>query len=521
MVTPELTLVLAAHAISTVIIFAVSLYIFFKNPRALLNQLFLIIFVLVAIYEVSFIGAPLAQTYEVAYAFSFLNVFIFFLNAVIIHTLFASVELHKKFRWFIYGFYGVATIGAVASFIFPELYIPSVSEKGIFPWYLTGGPLYMSMSLTLYAALVLPFYHIIRTYVRDPRSPLSKRGMYFILFFVIGIPIAYSNNALVFDYPVVFHPLVGSFLAFALIPIAYGIVADDLLDIRIVAKRALLYSFGIGGSIAVVALLIFLSDLLVVSVSWIQPWMIPVVAGVTAFMIGRIFWVQSAATDRLKYEFVTVATHKLRTPLTQINWGLKTLEEVVTTKEAKDIIAHIEHANVRLIELTNILFETTQESTSEYTYAKDKIELLGLTKGVIHNFKAIIDQKHVTVNIHSDEPVHLVGDERRIRSVVEVFIENALSYSPDNALIQIITYTKGKRAYFSIRDQGIGISSQDQRLIFSKFFRTDAAKRQDTEGVGLGLAMAKNIIRRHGGTIGVESQGEGQGSTFWFWVPVG
>jgi len=123
------------------------------------------------------------------------------------------------------------------------------------------------------------------------------------------------------------------------------------------------------------------------------------------------------------------------------------------------------------------------------------------------------------VNLHSDEEVYVLADLRRIVSVIEVLLENALNYTPEGGLIQIITYEKGKRVYYSVRDSGIGVSSHERKNIFSRFYRTEAARRADTEGIGLGLAMAQSIIKKHKGKIGVESEGENKGSVFWFWLP--
>jgi signal transduction histidine kinase len=84
----------------------------------------------------------------------------------------------------------------------------------------------------------------------------------------------------------------------------------------------------------------------------------------------------------------------------------------------------------------------------------------------------------------------------------------------------VVLSNEKRRVRFSVSDTGIGINHEDQQRIFSSFFRTDAAKTTDTEGVGIGLSVAKSIVEKHGGAIGVSSDGEGKGSTFWFTLPV-
>ena len=467
----------------------------------------------IGIFEVSFVLASLMPTYELAYWVWFVNIVDVFIAVSVSLFIFEVTGKVEKFKWYLRSVVGVAFAIFFSALLYPTLFLPQVTPKLYFPWYLDGGPLYVVMLVFFIGTMLYAFYKLFESYLQTKRRDYE----YYLIMFAIGSATGPLNFFLVFDYPV--DPIYGFAVGLSTLPLAYGILSDDLLDIRIIAKRALVYSLGIGITVSAITLLIFLNNQIVATIPWVQFWTIPAFAGVGAFVVGHLFWRSAVESDRLKSQFVTVATHKLRTPLRQINWALKALREESLSADAKKTLSHIEHANIRLIELTNIIFESTEENASEHAYARDPIDLLSLTKQIVHDFQSVIDRKHITVNVHADEAVHVQGDTRRLRSVVEVFLENALAYSPDNSLIQIITYTKNKRAYFSIRDQGIGVEPHDQAHIFSRFYRTDAAKRKDTEGVGLGLAMAKNIIKGHHGRVGIESPGVGKGSTFWFWVP--
>ena len=101
-----------------------------------------------------------------------------------------------------------------------------------------------------------------------------------------------------------------------------------------------------------------------------------------------------------------------------------------------------------------------------------------------------------------------------------MFIENAIAYSPEKSVINVSLSFEKDTIRFSVTDKGIGFSSRERAYIFKKFFRTDRAKTADTEGLGIGLYMAKNIIERHRGTLEAESPGIQKGSTFWFTLPV-
>ena len=114
-----------------------------------------------------------------------------------------------------------------------------------------------------------------------------------------------------------------------------------------------------------------------------------------------------------------------------------------------------------------------------------------------------------------------MGDPGRLASVGDVMIENAVIYNRSGGSVRIALTKDGRNGLrFEVADTGIGVVDDDKSRIFGSFYRTDAAKRADTEGVGIGLSIAKNIIEKHGGKIGVTSSGDNKGSTFWFTLPV-
>ena len=111
-------------------------------------------------------------------------------------------------------------------------------------------------------------------------------------------------------------------------------------------------------------------------------------------------------------------------------------------------------------------------------------------------------------------------DKERINSVIQILLENAIIYSIKAGEIKISLGEDKNNLVFSVKDNGVGIPKKDQPYIFFKFFRADNVKTVETEGSGLGLVLAKNIIERHGGKIGFESKGENKGTKFWFSLPL-
>ena len=111
------------------------------------------------------------------------------------------------------------------------------------------------------------------------------------------------------------------------------------------------------------------------------------------------------------------------------------------------------------------------------------------------------------------------ADEKRLRQVFDNLISNAIKYSPEGGHIEVGAKEEAGRVVAYVRDEGVGIPEDEQATIFERFYRVDSSLRRATQGAGLGLYLARAIIRAHGGDIWVQSA-PGQGSTFYFTLPV-
>lgn len=502
------------HALSALVVTLAGVLVLTQNPRATLNRAFFITTLATGYWGFTFAAGINLPPSATAYLVWFSHLIIILIVSSYLHFTYAAVRKEHEARWVIRGVYAIGALIFLGALLAPHLFIPEISPKLFTESYTTAGPLFLVMFIYFAAVFFMAFLTLVYSYLteRDNR----KQVEYFLVATIIGFGIAPIDFFLVFDVPV--SPFYGMFFGLYILPIAYGILTDQLLDIRIVVKRAFVYSLIISVIAGGLTLLTFLSDSLVANVAWIQFWTIPIFTAFIAFIIGRLFWLKSVESDRIKYEFVNVVTHKLRTPLTQINWRVRELLDTNNDPKVRDVAKNIQRSTSRLIELTNIIFETTQEDTLASLYNKEKVGLVGITRSVFKQFESLIKEKKIVTSIHVDDEVYAFVDKRRITAVIEVLIENAIHYTPKGGFVQVIVYEDRGRINYSVRDSGIGVSPEDRKRIFTRFYRSDAAKRIDTEGIGLGLAMAKSIIEKHGGRIGVESQGEGKGSIFWFLV---
>ena len=504
------------HLVSACIIGGAGILVLLQNPKKNVNRTFFFGVSAVAVYATTLaIGINLEPS-KLAYSVWMFNLVNIFTAAGFFHFSLTVLKLEVKARFAVWAVYAIGLLIIVASVLEPQLFLPELTPKLFTKSYLTAGPLYVAM---IWYFMVVALGGLLTMLVSYFRHKEQRRQLeYFIAAAIFGFGFGMLDFLLVFDIPA--SPLYGMFFGLYVVPIAYGILSDELLDIRVVFKRALLYSLAIGGITAVLTSLILLNNILVRTLPWVEFWTVPIFTAAASFIIGRIFWKQLIENERVKYEFITVATHKLRTPLTQISWGVRTLlDNKEIDPETRDITEHIQSSSNRLIELTNILFETTEEDAQEYAYTKEEVNLRTVTENTLKRLTSIIGKKNMKITVEADESTVVQADIRRITSVIEVFIENAISYTSADGSITISIKNKRKNIRYAVTDTGIGFAPEEKKNIFLRFYRTDAAKRVDTEGVGLGLAMSKNIIKKHKGKIGAESEGLKLGSTFWFEIP--
>jgi PAS domain S-box-containing protein len=230
--------------------------------------------------------------------------------------------------------------------------------------------------------------------------------------------------------------------------------------------------------------------------------------------------------ERLKTEFVSVAAHQLRTPLSAIKWTLRMLLDGdigKITKEQRDFLEKTYKSNERMIHLINDLLNVTRIEEGRFLYNVRVQDIIEVAEKVITPLKEVAERKNVKLVFETPSlGVPLTSfDAEKISLVIQNLVENAINYNRPGGEVKVsVNYLREKKEIiFSVSDTGIGIPKEQQQRVFSRFFRATNAVRVDTEGTGLGLYIAKNIIKAHNGKIWFKSQ-EGKGSTFYFTLPV-
>lgn len=220
-----------------------------------------------------------------------------------------------------------------------------------------------------------------------------------------------------------------------------------------------------------------------------------------------------------KDEFISVASHELKTPITSLSASMQILQKLVKTDPASDkvpmFVNKASNNLNKLIHLLDDLLNVTKIQQGQLALNINRFDIVELIKDCCDHINPAHDYTFVFLG---DEELMVYADYRRIDQVMINLIGNAIKYSPSSKRIEITVMHDDERATVCVRDFGIGINPQKLPHLFDRYYRVDAFGHQFS-GLGLGLYISSEIITRHNGKIGVDST-VGNGSNFWFSIPI-
>ncbi len=226
--------------------------------------------------------------------------------------------------------------------------------------------------------------------------------------------------------------------------------------------------------------------------------------------------------DRAKTEFVALASHQLRTPLTIINWYSEMLlsENFGTIAgKQKEYLEEIYNTNKRLVKLVNALLNVSRIDMGTFAVDPEIIDLKEIVESVFDEFKLSLQDKKIEIKTDfADDLPKISADKKLIRIIFENLISNSIKYTPKMGKINVSVKPKDNDILIMVADTGCGIPKNQQDKIFTKLFRADNAREIDTTGTGLGLYIVKSVINYANGKIWFESK-EGKETIFYITIP--
>ncbi len=234
----------------------------------------------------------------------------------------------------------------------------------------------------------------------------------------------------------------------------------------------------------------------------------------------RLLVIRQEATKNLmnkKDEFMSIASHELKTPITTLKSSLQLLQRLISVNEdaetPKMLIDKAVRQTGKLTNIINDLLDVTKIQAGKIVLKRTDFNLLDLLNENIEECK-LEESKH-QINIVCDADLMVNADRHRLDQVLCNLITNAIKYSPDANRIDVIVEKAGnEKVKVCVMDHGIGIPKDQKGEVFERFHRVESTS-QNFSGIGLGLYISSEIIKHHGGEIGVDTE-LGKGSTFWF-----
>jgi len=227
--------------------------------------------------------------------------------------------------------------------------------------------------------------------------------------------------------------------------------------------------------------------------------------------------------DMQKNEFVSMVSHELKTPLVPIRGYAQMLKNSKLlgelTPEQLEAVDEIYSSSKRLQQLIDDIMVAQKLEMGKLVFNKDDIDIQEFIVEQIKDFELLAAEKKIQIINSNNLEISLTSDKNRLKQVLANLIKNAMDFVPkENGRIEIGTINDKNRITFYVKDNGVGISDEGQKMIFKKFFQIDTSAKRQRDGSGLGLAICRGIIERLEGKIWVESK-INQGSTFFFTIP--
>lgn len=222
-------------------------------------------------------------------------------------------------------------------------------------------------------------------------------------------------------------------------------------------------------------------------------------------------------------QFLSLASHELRTPITSIAGFAELLErraahaEALTERDHRALQLIYEQSN-RLTQLINSMLDLSRIELGQFSIERAPVDLNGLTRKTIDAVRLTLE-RHQLVYAEPTEPLIVMGDELRLEQVLQNLIQNAIKYSPRGGRVEARLERREQAACFTVTDEGIGIPRDELPNLFQRFARAGNARALPISGMGVGLFVVRQIVNLHGGRVEVSSE-EGRGSTFRVYLPL-
>ena len=224
--------------------------------------------------------------------------------------------------------------------------------------------------------------------------------------------------------------------------------------------------------------------------------------------------------DALKDDFISMASHQLRTPASSVHEAIQMLnQDSLSPAERKKLTELAEASSEHLVSVVVDMLSIARIQAGHFNIDKTLNSMTELVKRTLKELSVLVEEKHIKISFKPPkEKTETLVDRAKINEAITNYIENAIKYSPEKTEAQVSLQVKGKRIYFEVIDSGIGVPQAERKNLFTKFYRAKNARTEHPDGNGIGLFVVKTIAESHDGEAYYAPQASG--SLFGFWIPI-
>ncbi len=510
--------------------------VYTDNPRGRLNLLYLVTTLLMMLWVNSaYIPRMLGEDTRML-GLMFLKIAWFATPLFFMMLYFLSVRLMRRDSEYRYLSFFVFILGMISAIF-----------TGLTDYVVSGIKVVDGIVSIEYGTMMYPFLGIILVIIVSTLYPVfrNKLKRKKVKYFLVGVSIFYFANAIfniilpVFFDSVRFYFIGDYSLLVFLGYTAFSILRFKLFDVKVVMAEALTFSIWLFLSVEiftadrwwetkrlalfVLFLLIFFGILLVRSVkNEIEQ----------RYQLEKISRKLKSANnelrklDKAKSEFISIASHQLRTPLTAIKGYTSMILEGDYGKinsTVKEPIKRAFSSTERMVSLVENLLNISRIESGRVVFVFKEVDFEKLTEEIVKEFGSLAKKKNLYLKYSSGKNIPTIKADYKIKEVISNLIDNAIKYTDKGGVAVGLKLKNGKKKKFielSVSDTGMGIDKDDLKNVFEKFRRGKKVSLVHTEGLGLGMYFSQKILEAHRATISVNSKGEGKGTTFRVKIPV-
>ena len=226
--------------------------------------------------------------------------------------------------------------------------------------------------------------------------------------------------------------------------------------------------------------------------------------------------------DKMKDEFLSIISHELRTPMAPLLDYINILKEGLAgdfSLEQKKVFEAMHRSARRELNLIDSLLDFSRLERGLFSPQKTRFSIKDLVHDLVENAQLAAKESGLQIVIGEFENLEVEADENQISRVIAQLFDNAFKFSPRGGKLEILVSRSDNEVRIMLKDLGIGLTKENLEKVFEKFFQVDSGYNRDKGGMGLGLAICREIVKAHGGRIWAESPGLGKGARFCFTLP--